>query len=43
MAIICLYLTVLIPYIIKREILHQAWKVLFKAESLLIFSILFAM
>lgn len=42
-AIICLRLTALVPYIIKREILHQARKVLFKAQSLLIFSTLFAM
>lgn len=33
----------LVPYIIKKEILHQAQKVLFKAQSLLIFSMLFAM
>lgn len=33
MEIICLHLTVVGPDIIKREILHQAQKVLFKAQS----------
>lgn len=42
-AIICLHLTVLLPYIIKREISHQVQKVLFKAQCLLIFSMLFDM